>query len=105
MAQRVEAFPTQSKYPWGKWLDGSVWELVIGEDYKANPRTLRRVATAQAKKRDGTVRTRLIRAQDGASDRMYIQFIAPTRGVVRTSASSGSKVPRSSSPSAAGGRD
>lgn len=78
MAQRVEAFPelTQSRYPWGEWLDGSVWELVIGDDFKGKPSTFRSVALAQAKKRGGRVRTRFIRGQNGASDRMYIQYMA-----------------------------
>jgi hypothetical protein len=60
-------------------LDGSVWELVIGKDFKGRPATFRSAAIGQAKKRDGKIRTRLIRGENGASDRMYIQFLADDR--------------------------
>jgi hypothetical protein len=78
MAKRVEKFPdlpSQSRYPWDEWLDGSVWELAPGEDFKGKPATFRSVAIGQAKKRGGKVRTRLIRGRaEGESDRLYIQF-------------------------------
>ena len=78
MAQRVETFPdlpTQSRYPWDEWLDGSVWELVHGEDFDAQPSTFRSVAVAQGKKRRGRVRTRLVRGEHpDQPDRMYVQF-------------------------------
>jgi hypothetical protein len=78
MARRVETFPdrpSQSRYPWDEWLDGSVWELVRGEDFKGKPATFRSMAIDQAKKRNGKVRTRLLRGTDRkAADRLYVQF-------------------------------
>lgn len=82
MARRVEQFPdlpTKSRYPWGEWMDGSVWELVPGEDFKGKPATFRSVALGQAKKRGGKVRTSLLRGTEGQPDRLYVQFI-PEQG-------------------------
>jgi hypothetical protein len=78
VAKRVDQFPqqpSQSIYPWDEWLDGSVWELEQGVDFKGTPATFRSVAIGQARKREGKVRTRLIRATTaGAKDKLYIQF-------------------------------
>jgi hypothetical protein len=76
MAQRIDSFPDardQSVYPWDEWFDGSVWELVQGEDFVGQPSTFRASAIAQASRRDGKVRTRKLRAEDG-SERLYLQF-------------------------------
>jgi hypothetical protein len=78
MARRVDAFPevpSQSKYPWDEWLDGSVWELAPGDDFQGKPATFRSVAIGQAKKRGGKVKTRLIRSKDPEQrDKLYIRF-------------------------------
>jgi hypothetical protein len=78
MAQRVERFPdlpSTSRYPWNEWLDGSVWELVAGQDFKGKTSGFRSVAITHAKKRNGMVRTRVLRARDaGEPDRLYLQF-------------------------------
>jgi hypothetical protein len=37
VARKVERFPelpSQSRYPWESWLDGDIWELTPGEDFK-----------------------------------------------------------------------
>jgi hypothetical protein len=76
VAQRIEQFPeapAQNVYPWDEWFDGSVWELVPGEDFKGQPTTFRSSAVAQAARRDGKVRTRRITNADG-DDRLYLQF-------------------------------
>jgi hypothetical protein len=87
MAKRVDTFPdlpSQSRYPWDEWLDGSVWELVLGEDFNGKPATFRSVAIVQAKKRHGRVKTRLLRAKDpGEADRLYVQFEQGARQQVR----------------------
>lgn len=79
MARRVEKFPerpSQSRYPWEEWLDGSVWELIPGEDFKGKPATFRSVAIGQAKKRGGKVRTSLMRSKaEGEPDKLYVQFL------------------------------
>jgi len=79
MARRVEKFPeleSRSRYPWDEWLDGSVWELIPGEDFKGNVRTFRSVALGQAKKRGGKVQTRHLKATDTEPNRLYVQFVA-----------------------------
>ena len=78
MARRVEKFPelvSQSRYPWDEWLDGSIWELVPGNDFKGNVRTFRSVALGQAKKRGGKVRTRHLKATETEPARLYVQFL------------------------------
>ena len=77
MARRVKAFPElarPTKYPWGDWLDGEVWELKSGEDFDGKPANFRSVALAQARNRGGRVRTRLQKLDDGSA-RMYLQFV------------------------------
>lgn len=76
MAQRTDAFPdapSQNVYPWDEWFDGSVWELIPGEDFKGKPATFRASAVAQAARRDGKVRTRKVSNADGEY-RLYLQF-------------------------------
>ena len=53
MARRLENFPaaTGARYPWDEWLDGSVWQLIRGEDFTAKASTFRTNAQLQAKKR------------------------------------------------------
>lgn len=75
MARRLEAFPAPSgaRYPWNDWLDGSVWELVRGEDFNSKPSTLRANAQTQAKKRGGHARSKAATTGDGR-DAVVIQF-------------------------------
>jgi hypothetical protein len=76
MAHKIEAFPdapSQSVYPWEEWFDGSVWELIPGEDFRGKPATFRASAVAQAARRDGNVRTRKVSNADGEY-RLYLQF-------------------------------
>lgn len=74
MARRLDEFPAAagSRYPWDEWLDGSVWELVPGDDFTAKPATFRSIAQAQAKKRGGRIRTKAVE-MDGR-DALVIQF-------------------------------
>jgi hypothetical protein len=91
MAQRVDQFPDQpskSIYPWDDWLDGAVWELEAGTDFRGTSSTFRSVAIVQARKRGGKVRTRLIRSTvANTDDKLYIQFFRaePERPGVRGS--------------------
>jgi len=81
MARKVDEFPPQadqSRYPWNEWLDGSVWELEPGTDFKGKVPTFRSMAIHHAKKRGGSVKTRIRRdrgQEGGAGDRLYIQFL------------------------------
>jgi hypothetical protein len=74
MPRKLERFPSAatSRYPWDELLDGDPWELVSGEDFVAKPMTLIANARAQAKRRGGTVRTRMLQNGDRAS--VVIQF-------------------------------
>jgi hypothetical protein len=77
VARRVKEFPEPvrpSKYPWGDWLDGQIWELKSGEDFDGKPTNFRSVALAQARNRGGRVKTHLQKQEDGSA-RMYLQFI------------------------------
>jgi hypothetical protein len=69
--ERLEAFPSlpsQSQYPWDQLMDGSVWKLSVGSDFRGKPRTFIAAARAQAKRRGGSVRTRLL------GDDVVLQF-------------------------------
>jgi hypothetical protein len=83
MARKVDEFPevpSQARYPWDEWLDGGVWELIAGEDFKGKPESLRSVADVQARKRGGRVQARLIRSREqGQPDRIYLQFVSGHR--------------------------
>jgi hypothetical protein len=75
VANRIEQFPDappQNVYPWDDWLDGGVWELLPGTDFKGKPATFRASAVAQATRRDGKVRTQRIE-RDG-KQHIYLQF-------------------------------
>ena len=74
MARKLEAFPAAkgSRYPWAEWLDGSVWELVQGDDFQAKTATFRTNAQTQAKKRGGRIRSKAVDA--AGRDAVVIQF-------------------------------
>jgi hypothetical protein len=74
MPRKLEQFPSAavSRYPWDELLNGDAWELVQGDDFDAKPRTFIQNARAQAKRRGGSVRTRLFENGDRAS--VVIQF-------------------------------
>jgi hypothetical protein len=87
MARRVEEFPeTSGRYPWEEWLDGSVWELTVGDDFRGTASTFRSAAITQARKRGGKVRTAV---QKGSGpdehDRLYLQFMRPEEVEARES--------------------
>jgi hypothetical protein len=71
--EKLDAFPvhpTQSRYPWDQLLDGSVWKVNPGTDFGGKPKSFVHSARAQARRRGGTVRTRLI------EDDVVLQFRA-----------------------------
>ncbi len=79
MARKVDDFPVieaQSTYPWDEWLDGSIWELKPGVDFKGRSTTFRASAVTQASRRNGKVRTRRVTAPDG-EETLYLQFYRP----------------------------
>jgi hypothetical protein len=74
MARQLDTFPSlpSRQYPWEEWLDGAVWELTRGEDFSAKPATVISNARGQAKRRGGSLRTRL-RGEPGR-EAIVIQF-------------------------------
>lgn len=74
MARKIEQFPLAAsvRYPWDEYLDGSIWELVRGEDYTAKTQTFLGNARSRAKRLGGTLRTRALRKND--SEVVVIQF-------------------------------
>jgi hypothetical protein len=74
MPRKLERFPSAatSRYPWDELLNGDAWELVSGEDFTSKPTTIIANARTQAKRRGGTVRTRLLQNGDRAA--VVLQF-------------------------------
>ena len=75
MAKKLDSFPetarvSQDKYPWGDWLDGSIWELTMGEDFHIKPESFK--TGAQQKARDRNGRLRVARPSENV---LVIQFI------------------------------
>lgn len=74
MAEVVDAMPrarigSPSVYPWNEWMDGRVWKLKSGTDFKCSPRSIAMMASTRSRTRGGTAITRV----DG--DHVYIQFV------------------------------
>jgi hypothetical protein len=74
VARRLDSFPAAhaQHYPWEEWLDGNVWQLDRGTDYTAKANTIITNARTQARRRGGSVRTRLLR-QNG-DEAIVLQF-------------------------------
>lgn len=76
MARRLDSFPAATRaqqYPWDEWLDGNVWQLDRGTDYRAKASTIIANARLQAKRRGGILRTRLLE-EGSASESVVVQF-------------------------------
>jgi hypothetical protein len=80
MAQRVDGFKKAGgdaprRYPWPTWMDESVWEIRMGEDYDV-PTENMRVNLHERAKRDGCiVRTEKVVA--GKGEGLRFQFERP----------------------------
>jgi hypothetical protein len=74
MPRKLEQFPSAatSRYPWDQLLDGDPWELIAGEDFTSKPTTVIANARTQARRRGGSVRTRLL--ENGHRTSVVIQF-------------------------------
>ena len=73
MAEVVSEIPGandhgNSRHQWDQWLDGQIWKLTPGVDFKSKPSSLRTLAYAVAQRRGGQVDTSL---REGC---LYIQF-------------------------------
>jgi len=74
MATKVAAMPTAAArggraamYPWALWLDGSIWKLTKGEDFKHEANDFRPQVYMAARTRGLVVHT----STDG--DDLYVQ--------------------------------
>lgn len=74
--EQLSSFPSAatSRYDWPTILSGDVWRLVQGEDFEANPKTLVANARTQARRRGGSIRTRIL--DEGGRMAVVLQFIA-----------------------------
>lgn len=72
MAKKVREMPEgkrrEGKYPWDEWLDGSVWELEPGSDFKVELDSMRSLAISAAKRQGGKLKTRV------TGGKLYIQY-------------------------------
>jgi hypothetical protein len=63
MPSKLETFPaytSQARHDWPQLLNGDIWQLRRGEDFKGKAKTFIQNARAQARRRGGSVRTRLL---------------------------------------------
>ena len=61
------------KYPYDQWLNGKVWKLLEGTDYKCSLGSMRACVSAAAKRRGLVARTNVILKGKG----LFIQAILP----------------------------
>jgi hypothetical protein len=59
-----------ARYPWDEWLDGS--QVIQGEDFQSKTSALRANAQIQAKKRNGRIRSRALKAN--GHEKPVLQF-------------------------------
>lgn len=71
MARRVKAFKnaagegTPRRYPWAEWADGSIWEILQGEDYDVPTENMRVNLHERGKRYAQVVRTEKFSDQRG----------------------------------------
>jgi hypothetical protein len=70
MAKRIDSLPNKARarYPWKEWTDGSIWQLVRGDDYTVEDDAMRSMAHLYARRNNMRAETR--RWEKG----MIIQF-------------------------------
>src|SRR5690348_5714312 len=78
MAKKLRAFPgegspSERRYPWHEWADGSVWEIRHGEDYDVSTENMRVNLHMKADSRMRKVRTKKVR--DAAGEGLIFQFL------------------------------
>jgi hypothetical protein len=65
-----------AKYPWEEWTNGSVWEIVQGQDYDVSTENMRVNLHLRAGKEDKKVITRL--AREPGPEKLLFQFVPKT---------------------------
>lgn len=75
MGKVVDEFPERpyvpvgrkEKYPYDKWFNGQIWELIGGTDFSNDPENFRITLTGAARRRNTRIRTRVV------GSRVYVQ--------------------------------
>jgi len=65
---------TRRKFPWEKWTDGQVWQVVEGEDFTSSVSTLKVQLKARAEKLGVEVRTHIEKSGDVPTV-VFFQFV------------------------------
>lgn len=60
MAKTLDSFDfsqdmVRGRYPWDTWMDGRIWQLKQGKDFRPSARSFRRIVLAKALKRGQVV--------------------------------------------------
>jgi hypothetical protein len=81
MAKTVTAIPGRKDgrqmYPWHKWLNGKIWELRQGKDFKGKPSMMAQQAYVKGRNQKVTVKT----AVRGTRVYLHAQpIVAPSKG-------------------------
>ena len=63
------SLPSQSRYDWDTLMSGDIWQLSRGDDFNGQSKTFVQAARMQAKRRGGTLKTRML--SDGT---VVVQF-------------------------------
>lgn len=91
MARKVKAFKNRAAngaprcYPWAEWGDGSIWEILQGEDYDVPTENMRVNLHERGKRYAQVVRTEKFNDQRGEGLRFRFQS-APRRSPIRKGA-------------------
>ena len=61
MAERLESyeFSRRGRYPWGEWMDGSIWRCKRGEDFSATAKSFQGMVRLKAARNGKKVITRV----------------------------------------------
>jgi hypothetical protein len=66
MAEKLESFDfgghggRRATYPWGEWLDGSIWKLTLGVDFSGSLNSFRNNIYVTARRKGRGVRLRIV---------------------------------------------
>ena len=75
MPKTLDQFPTitrNARYPGEQYLNGEVWQAFAGEDYVCKTQTFIANVRQQAKRRGGSVRTRIL--SEGGRESVALQY-------------------------------
>ena len=83
MARTLKEWPRKnsggSKYPWGKWLNGQMWELTRKKDFDCTAASFRTTAISYARTRGWKIRTSMPSKNTIAVQRLELPSKAATR--------------------------